>query len=213
MKVSHLSLSNKTYNQLKKMIAVQELKPGSRILYKDLVELLGVSLTPIKESILKLEQEGLVEIIPRRGVYIIEESKKDIYEIFELRELLEGFAVEKACEYITAEDIQQLETKCEDLKTAMEKKDIDACKKADLEFHSLIINCCRNTKLQKIMNNTRYHQYWVSIQNPNYSDKEDSYTWLLKTYKAIVDRDSDKAVKYMKNHIRSSRDSLFLTNS
>ena len=91
--------------------AIQDgvLKPGERLMEIPLAEELGVSRTPIREAIRKLELEGFVVMIPRRGTYVANISLKDITQVFEIRSALEELAAGLAAERITEEEIETLE--------------------------------------------------------------------------------------------------------
>ena len=89
---NHRPLREIVYEELKRQILVGEIAPGTRMMEVELAEEMGVSRTPIREAIRKLEKEGLVTIEPRRGAYASEISVKDMVDVLEVRQDLEGMA-------------------------------------------------------------------------------------------------------------------------
>ena len=104
----YLPLRDVVFNTLRQAILRGELKPGERLMEIQLANKLGVSRTPIREAIRKLELEGLVLMIPRKGAEVAEITEKSLRDVLEVRRALEELAVELACEKITPEQIQEL---------------------------------------------------------------------------------------------------------
>ena len=97
----YLPLRDVVFNTLRQAILKGELKPGERLLEIALAERLGVSRTPVREAMRKLEQEGLVVMIPRRGAQVASITEKDLNDVLEVRITLENMAIEKACANMT----------------------------------------------------------------------------------------------------------------
>ena len=93
----YLPLRDVVFNTLRQAILKGELKPGERLMEIALADKLGVSRTPIREALRKLEQEGLVFMIPRRGAQVADITEKDLNDVLEVRIALENLSVEKAC--------------------------------------------------------------------------------------------------------------------
>ena len=103
----YLPLREVVFNTLRQAILKGELKPGERLMEIALAERLGVSRTPIREAMRKLELEGLVVMIPRRGAQVANITEKDLNDVLEVRIVLENMAIEKACARMTEEDIEK----------------------------------------------------------------------------------------------------------
>ena len=101
----YLPLRDVVFNTLRQAILKGELKPGERLMEIALAERLGVSRTPIREAMRKLEQEGLVVMIPRRGAQVANITEKDLNDVLEVRIALENVAIEKACARMTEEEM------------------------------------------------------------------------------------------------------------
>lgn len=139
------------------------LKPGQRIMEIKLAEELGVSRTPVREAIRKLELEGYVVMMPRRGTYVADMSIRDINEIFEIRTALESLSNGLAAEHITEDELEHLQRLLvviggyikeyedgPDREAAMDK-----IVKTDIEFHDLLYHAARNNRLVGIIFNLR----------------------------------------------------------
>ena len=122
----YLPLRDVVFNTLRQAILRGELKPGERLMEIQLANKLGVSRTPIREAIRKLELEGLVLMIPRKGAEVAEITEKNMRDVLEVRKALEELAVQLACEKITEEEIQNLEKIQEEYKRIVSQDSIDA---------------------------------------------------------------------------------------
>lgn len=131
------------------------LKPGERLMEIPLAEELGVSRTPIREAIRKLELEGFVVMIPRRGTYVANITLKDITQVFEIRSALEELAAGLAAERITEDELEALERMIVKIGDLIAAKDIDAIVAADVEFHEVLYKASRNERLAEIVHNLR----------------------------------------------------------
>lgn len=104
----YLPLRDVVFRTLRRAILKGELKPGERLMEVQLANRLGVSRTPVREAIRKLELEGLVTMIPRRGAEVAEITEKNMRDVLEVRRALEELAVKIACEKMTDEEIELL---------------------------------------------------------------------------------------------------------
>ena len=102
----YLPLRDVVFNTLRRAILKGELEPGERLMEIALANKLGVSRTPIREAIRKLELEGLVVMIPRKGAEVARITEKDLRDVLEVRTSLEKLAIELACDRITEDDIR-----------------------------------------------------------------------------------------------------------
>ena len=105
----YLPLRDVVFNTLRQAILRGEFKPGERLMEIQLANKLGVSRTPIREAIRKLELEGLVIMIPRKGAEVADITEKSLRDVLEVRKALEELAVQLACEKITQEELEELE--------------------------------------------------------------------------------------------------------
>src|SRR6478736_6296582 len=104
------NLSARAYSQIKNLILSNEVLPGQKLHHQELSERLGVSRTPVREALTRLVQEGYVSLLPNRGFTCKEIRLQEAVELYELREVLEVFAVQKAIENLTDETLTELST-------------------------------------------------------------------------------------------------------
>jgi DNA-binding GntR family transcriptional regulator len=140
---------------LRNAIVAGILQPGERLMEIQVAEELGVSRTPVREAIRKLELEGFVVMIPRRGTYVSDLSIKDITEVFEVRTSLDVLAAGLAAERITEEELEQMERLLVEIGGYIEQNDMDKIVEADSQFHDILYRASRNERLVGIINNLR----------------------------------------------------------
>jgi len=190
------------FQALREAIISGELKPGERLMEVQLAEEMGVSRTPVREAIRKLELEGLVVMVPRKGAYVAGLSMKDAADVFEVRQSLEGLAAALAAERITDEEIEALERILLEINDAAEKNDLNLIIQKDAEFHNILFKASRNDKLVQIINNLKEQidRFRIqSFENPGRLKK------LVEEHKKIVEaiseRNVEKAKKLAEEHI------------
>jgi len=194
---------------LREAIVSGTLRPGERLMEIQLAEELGVSRTPVREAIRKLELEGFVVMIPRRGTYVADLSIKDINEVFEIRTALDVLAAGLAVERITEDELEQLERLLVEIGELIEGDDIDKIVEVDSQFHDVLYRASRNDRLVGIINNlreqfTRFRS--ISIQYPGRMQK--SVEEHRRLVEAIASRDTDLAQQLAREHMENSEQTL-----
>jgi len=137
---------------LREAIVNGVLIPGERLMEIQLAEEMGVSRTPVREAIRKLELEGFVVMIPRKGAYVAGVSFKDVKDVFEIRAALEGLAAGLAAEKVTQEEIELMERA---LHYEREPDSLEEMVQSDTDFHALLYKASRNERLITILANLR----------------------------------------------------------
>jgi len=127
------------------------LKPGERLMEIQLAEELGVSRTPVREAIRKLELEGYVIMMPRRGTYVANLSIRDVNEVFEIRTSLDSLASGLAAERITDEELERLQRLLVMIGEYIEENNMEKIVETDTEFHDILYQASRNTRLVGII--------------------------------------------------------------
>ena len=107
-----LPLRDVVFNTLRQAILTGELSPGERLMEIHLANRLGVSRTPIREAIRKLELEGLVTMIPRRGAEVAQITEKSMNDVLEVRSAMDALCVELACDRITVAELERFRAAC-----------------------------------------------------------------------------------------------------
>lgn len=190
------------FNSLREAIIIGELRPGERLMEVQLAEKMGVSRTPVREAIRKLELEGLVNMIPRKGAHVAELSVKDIMDVLEVRASLDGLATALAAERITDDELKELKFINGQFATYIEKENINSSIKKDVEFHDIIYKASRNDKLIAILNNLREQvQRFRVIYIKDYSSPKNLIKEHNDIFEAMETRNPESARGLAKTHI------------
>ena len=144
---SYKPLREIVFETLRDAIINQTLEPGERLMEIQLAEEMGVSRTPVREAIRKLELEGLVIMVPRKGAYVAGISVKDIHEVFEVREYLEGLAASLAAKRITPEELDEMEKSLFMEAGELDGNNLRSIVEIDTTFHDLLYKAVRNEQL------------------------------------------------------------------
>lgn len=131
------------------------LAPGERLMEFQLAEQLGVSRTPVREAIRRLELEGFVVMVPRRGTYVADLSMKDINNVFEVRMALDVLAAGLAAERITDEELEKMERMLVEISEYIKTNNMDKIVEIDSNFHDVLYQASRNDRLAGIIANLR----------------------------------------------------------
>lgn len=142
----------RVYDALRRMILDAELPPGTYVLHEELASRLGVSRTPIREALIRLEQEGLVEIKPRHGMRVVPVSIDDMREIYDLLTVLESLAAELVARRgLTDAELADLQSAVDQMDEALSRDDLETWAEADATFHRLLVSCSRNRRLEAMV--------------------------------------------------------------
>jgi DNA-binding GntR family transcriptional regulator len=143
----HLTLRERIYEEIVRMIVSGELPSGAPLDEKDLTEKLQVSRTPFREALGTLAKEGLIEIRPYRGFYVKSFSRKEIEDLYELRKTLECFAVELAVPHMSDRHIMHFNQLLDDAVAALKRGDMATYGERDRAFHETIAELSGNAAL------------------------------------------------------------------
>ena len=143
----YLPLRDVVFNTLRQAILRGELKPGERLMEIQLANKLGVSRTPIREAIRKLELEGLVLMIPRKGAEVAEITEKNLRDVLEVRCALEELAVQLACDRMDEDGIKAMKEASAQFCNTLDSDDITRIAQADVAFHDIIYAATDNRRL------------------------------------------------------------------
>ena len=204
-----LPLRDVVFNTLRKAILTGELKPGERLLEIHLANQLGVSRTPIREAIRKLELEGLVIMMPRRGAEVAQITEKGLRDVLEVRRALDALCAELACDRITEEEKQRLKDACDEFEKATATGDATIIAAADVALHDIIVEATRNQRLIQLINNLSEQMYRYRFE---YIKDENQHNHLVEEhrmiYESIVHCDKERAAKAAKLHIDNQEKSI-----
>lgn len=208
----YLPLRDVVFNTLREAILHGDLKPGERLMEKQLAEKMGVSRTPVREAIRKLELEGLVVMIPRKGAQVSEITIKEVEDVLEVRAALEGLASRLAAKRMSDEDLYKLKQSLREFKEGIEHQDLEILIQKDVEFHDMIFKACGNEKLVSMVNNLReqIHRFRVAYLK-SFRGMSDVFEEHLKLVEAIEQRDTVQAEQLAKRHIDRQEEAILNT--
>ena len=147
-KAPRSSLVDRAYREIKRRIMGNIYPPGLQVLEQDLAEQLGMSRTPVREALIRLEKEGLVEILPRRGMRVVPVAPDDMAEIYEVLTCLEARAAERlAARKPARAEIEPMIAAVGAMDSALDAGDLDAWAAADERFHRSLLELCGNRRL------------------------------------------------------------------
>ena len=151
----HRPLGDIVYEVLRDAIIKQVLKPGERLMETELAEEMDVSRTPIREAMRKLELEGYVVMVPRKGAYVASLSIEDITSLFEIRGALEALAAGLAAKRASSEEIKEMERNLLTEEELFAANNVFETIEMDAKFHELIYSASRNQRLQNMIKDLR----------------------------------------------------------
>ena len=202
-------LSQKTYHILKHAIVRGDLAPNSKLVLTEIAKSLGISNTPIREAINKLASEGLVKIIPNKGIIVKEIKIDDFQEILQIRAFLDGLIAKLASEKITDEEIDEMMGVIYEMEYTVKKDDRLTYNDLDIKFHDLLLNISGNNKLKEIYNNLINQSNRFRLRTLKIPDRMGKS---LKEHREIAfkikERNPDEANRVSQKHIESISKSI-----
>ena len=202
----HENLDQKVYSILKDMIMERKLLPGQKIPQEKLARDLGISRTPLIGALKFLEQDKLVESVPRRGFFVRLFSKEEMVYIFELREVLEGLAARRAAAKITDSQILELDSFFKHYAGQTNISDYKEYAREDRRFHGFVINVDAKEFLKSILLTTNIISFSYQVLHTEGLVRPPNETIYehLAVIEAIKERDSEAAEELMRQHFKKS---------
>jgi len=158
------SLKEQAYELLRSAIISGRLDPGRLYNETGLAHRLGVSRTPVREALLELSREGMVIFVPRKGIKIRKITHKDVSDVMELRQMIEGYLIEHCASNLAPKDLERLSKIIDKQKAMFKKDDREAYLKADRAFHDYFVAKLGNKQLQLVMYNLRDLIHFMGIK-------------------------------------------------
>lgn len=199
---AYLPLRDVVFQTLREAILKGELKPGERLMELHLASKLGVSRTPIREAIRKLELEGLAVTVPRKGAEVARMTEKDMEDVLQIRKALDELAVQLACDNISEDEIALLKVALKNFEDSTNGGSIKRVAQADMDFHDSIYRASNNPKLMNMLNNIREQMYRYRVE---YLKDESSYPILILEHQQLLDglirHDKEYVTNIMAKHL------------
>jgi DNA-binding GntR family transcriptional regulator len=200
---SDASLRNKVFKHIKTQIITGEYSPGETLLESKLADELGVSRTPIREAIRLLELEGLVETTAKKGAAVLGISKKDVEDIFAIRQLIEGLAGRWAALHLAPEETKELQKIFDLMEFYALKNDVEELTELDNKFHHIIYEASGSKILKLTLSNLHEYVQMARLESLKIHDR---LPHTLEEHRAILDaflaRDPEAAEKALAFHAK-----------
>jgi len=208
---SYLSLKDRVYQNIKFQIIIGTLKPGTRLREEELSKAMNISRAPIREAFNRLEKEGFVSIISRKGAAVSKITAQSIKDIFEIRESLESLAVKKSIGKIS---IEKLEKVGDGFKKFINKPtNAENCihyLALDKKFHDLLSQNCGNKKLIELLANLQEQIHWLR----NISLKRTTFAGSVREHLAIIEalksNNEKLIIKALLQHLERAKESSLM---
>jgi DNA-binding GntR family transcriptional regulator len=204
------NLSTRAYGQIKHLILCNEIMPGQKLSHQQLSERLGVSRTPVREALTRLVQEGYVSFLPKRGFTCKEIRLQEAEELYELREALEAFAVEKAVEGSTEEALEQLKNKMQIYGRDVGNRFTRERLVYDQDVHLAIARMSGNETLHNMLSHV-FERIVLKRRTDGIYDAARgtlAHQEHLALFAAMERRDTADAVAIMRSHIQAGRQNV-----
>lgn len=210
-KIKRTFMKDEVYNKLRKWIVTGELVPGTKLRDLDLSEQLGISRTPIREALLRLENDGLVVTKANRWTLVSPINLKEAESIYSIVWTLERLAMEQAFPHISSKEIEELEQLNERFNQTIKTAEIFAILQADNEFHNKIIQLSNNLELPKLLSSLKVRVQRIEIHYFSQIDaKNKSYNEHQQIIHAIKNQDLHHAIDAIKANWKNSLERIRL---
>ncbi|MCQ2560458.1 MAG: GntR family transcriptional regulator [Clostridia bacterium] len=200
------SLPQDLFNKLRDDILQNKIKAGEKLTEQRICQEYKVSRTPVREAFQKLELDGLIEIIPNRGAFVLGLTRQDIEDMYELRAAYESIAVKWAIDRMTAEEFEEMQEAFELMEFYTMKKDPVKMLAINTKFHQIIYNGTRNRMLQHTLTsyqvytkNTKYSSEYISEYMQEVLDEH------RKIFLAFQARDKEAASAAAVQHMHNGK--------
>lgn len=213
IKKNSIPVRKRVYERMKSAILSGDLNPAERLTEEHLAEMMGVSRTPVREALYKLESEGLIKPLETRGFIVSEDSKEEVEELFEIRSILEGYALRIISEKITEEDLQKLDGFIEKAEEALNKNRMNEVFKWNTQFHDTLHELVsEKLQLYRMMVNMRKNVLRYrkdTLQSPDGAKRTlDGHRKILLSLRL---RDPDLCERTMRDHIKEAKEDALQT--
>lgn len=204
-------LADRVYEGVLDAIRDGRMMPGERLVLHRIAEQLGVSLSPVREAIARLAQEGWVQLEPHKGATVSTLTAEEVEEIYDVREALETFALTKAMERATPEDIARLETACDRMESQRDSLTLSQWFELNREFHLLLVKPCGNRIVLDTLDGLWARQSAL-LMLATYTMEPSAVDRLLAEHRSLLEAfrrgRTELAQALMSNHVRDGRHRL-----
>jgi DNA-binding GntR family transcriptional regulator len=203
-------LKKRAYTALKGLLVSGPLVPGSFLSERQLAKQLGMSNTPVRAALERLEAEGFITISPQQGIVVRELSIREIIDHYELREALETFVIRKLAGRLTAEQVGRVRANLDDQRRSLDARDFERNVALDAEFHTLFCGFLGNDQIARVMLQLRdkIHRAIVSIAKQDLGRIMESYREHRGIADAVAAGEAERAAALLVEHLEAGRSSI-----
>jgi len=205
-----LPLRDLVFITIRQAILRGDLEPGEKLMEVALANQLGVSRTPVREAMRKLELEGLLVMQPGKSAQVASITEKDMKDVLELRCSLDAFSVKLAMERMKSDVIFKLKQANKEFEKAVESKEVLRIVEADVKYHDIIYNATENNRLVQMISNLREQMYRYRLE---YIKDTSNHQMLIKEHDEIIrlmaSGDVVAAQKMMMQHIQNQEQYIY----
>ena len=204
MELEYIDKTEQIYRLLRSRILEGKLAPGSRLIERKLAEELNVSKTPVREALVRLSKDGLLDGEAHRGFWVAELTGEEAREIYDLREMLEGFAAREAAKKINQQGCRKLASFLEEFEVYYNQGNLSAYNDTDIRFHNFLIEISANQRLYHLVSHLRAQSRLLMATSVNFPGRAKASLFEhKKIIEAVVGHKEDLAEKYAREHIRN----------
>jgi len=171
------SLSNQVYDYIVRQIKIGKFEPGDKIVETDLIEQLGISRTPIREALIQLSSDGILNSIPRKGFFVVRFDPKQVHYNYLIVARLDSYAAELVIDNMNADDYNKMDATIQTLDFAIKSRNYELYNDQQEYFHDVYLNKCENTELIELIHSLQRKYVRTAIYS---RDEEKLYAFLLK---------------------------------
>jgi DNA-binding GntR family transcriptional regulator len=205
----HNTLTEHAYSVLLNSFIRGDVKPGERLKLEEVAERLGISPTPLRQALARLQAEGIVHSEPRRGLYVVSLTHEDLRDLYETRLLYETFAAEKVAPVIGESQLQNMQRLVEEY-AELRSKDVASARLAwvskDMEFHQYIVDLAGNRMISTSFGKLGIHLQTLLFTMDVERAGGETIRGHREIFQAFASRDATQAKELLKAHILESRD-------
>lgn len=200
--IPQLTIEALVLERLREAIVQGYFPAGSQLNQVKVAALFGVSRGPVRAAINNLEKENLVKNIPHRGTFVTSLDKKTIQDLYNVRAILEGYAVRQAVECSTPEDLEKVTQLIQDIQAAARRGETDEVVRLDFQIHEFFVNLSGNSFLIQIWSTIKIHvRRALSMRHHSYPDLIELADSHIPFCELIKNKNAEEAARTMELHI------------
>jgi DNA-binding GntR family transcriptional regulator len=203
------SLAEKVFHIIESSIWRGEMKPGERVYDHRIAAQFGISRSPVREALKRLEHFGLIRVVPRRGTYVAQMTSDEVADLMDIREALEGMAARKAALRVSAATVEAMRQELAPLRDRAETSGLSEYPQVSTDFHDWVVETSGNPKIKTLMRAIQGQIHLIRFRSGASPERAPrAVREHLDILDAIAHRDADLAEARIRAHIRAARENI-----